>query len=49
MDLTASTQKCVDLDGVGCASVKVEMKSPQAQFQGNVVGDVAVSPFINFE
>lgn len=41
MDLTASTQKRVDLNGAGCALVKVEMKSPQAQFQGNVVGDVA--------
>lgn len=47
MDLTASTQKRVDINGAGWALVKVEMKSPQAQFQGNVVGDVR--PIINFE
>lgn len=41
MDLTASTQKRLDLTGKPCALVKVEMRSPQAKFQGNVIGDVA--------
>lgn len=41
MDLTSRTQKRLDINGVPCALVKVEMKSPQATFQGNVVGEVA--------
>ena len=41
MDLTAATQKRLDLNGSPCALVKIEMISPEASFQGNVVGNVA--------
>ncbi len=41
MDLTASVQKRLDLNGKPCALVKIEMISPQATFQGNVVGEVS--------
>lgn len=44
MDITASTQKRVDLNGKSCALLKVEMSSPQAVFQGNIIGDVAYNP-----
>ena len=41
LDLTAATQKRLDLNRNPCALVKIEMISPEASFQGNVVGDVA--------
>lgn len=42
-DISAVTQKRTDLNGKTCALVKVEMSSPQAKFQGNIVGEVAYS------
>lgn len=42
-DISAVTQKRTDLNGKACALVKVEMASPQAMFQGNIVGEVAYS------
>lgn len=41
MDLTASVQKRADINGNPCALVKIEMISPEATFQGNVIGEVA--------
>ena len=42
-DISAVTQKRTDLNGNTCALVKVEMASPKAKFQGNIVGEVAYS------
>lgn len=42
-DISAVTKKRIDLNGKTCALVKVEMSSPQAKFQGNIVGEVAYS------
>ena len=41
MDLSASTQSRNDLNGNPCALVKVQLPAVGAQFEGNVLGDVA--------
>ena len=41
MDLSASTQSRNDLNGNPCALVKVHLPAVGAQFEGNVLGDVA--------
>ncbi len=42
-DLTASTHRHVDADGKACALVKVQMASPEATFEGRIVGKVDYS------
>ena len=39
MDLSASTQPRNDLNGNPCALVKVQLATPGASFEGNVIGD----------
>lgn len=39
-DLSAKTNKRLDLNGKSCALVKIEMRSPEAKFEGNVIGEV---------
>ena len=39
MDLSASTQPRNDLNGNPCALVKVQLATPGASFDGNVIGD----------
>ena len=39
-DLTASVQPRNDLNGNACALVKVQLATPGARFEGNVIGDV---------
>ena len=41
MDLSASTQQRNDRVGNACALVKVQLAAAGAQFEGNVIGDVA--------
>ena len=40
MDLSASTQPRNDRNGNACALVKVQLATPGARFEGNVIGDV---------
>ena len=40
MDLSASTQPWNDRNGNACALVKVQLATPGARFEGNVIGDV---------
>ena len=40
MDLSASTQQRNDRNGNACALVKVQLATPGARFEGNVIGDV---------
>lgn len=41
MDLTASVHRRTDLNNDACALVKFEIASPNAKFEGNVVGDIS--------
>ena len=38
-DISASTQRRTDLNGNPCALVKVQLATPGAKFEGNVIGD----------
>ena len=44
MDLTAQSQARLDLNGVKCALLKVQVLATDVRFQGNVMGDVRREP-----